>query len=211
MIYDISVALHNDVPSWPGVQPFQLERYAKRSGTQPANVSRLSCDAHCATHVDAPCHFSQRPEGVDQLALETLIGLATVVEFPQLRVIDADHLAHVFGRKTPQRLLLHTDNSALWGSKNFHHDYCALSPDGARWLVETGCALVGIDYLSIQRFGDGPETHEILLGAGIVVVEGLDLSTVPAGDYELLCLPLKLQGADGAPARVVLRNLQQKA
>jgi arylformamidase len=175
----------------------------------PANVSRLVGDVHTGTHVDAPLHFLDGGRSVDALDLDALIGPATVVDLPDVDDITAAVLAAAPIPPGARRLLFRTRNSQRWArdGSEFSREYVALTVDAARWVVERGIRLLGVDYLSVQRFHDPPTTHQVLLAAGVVIVEGLDLSSAPAGDHEVICLPLLLVGAEGAPARVVLRPL----
>jgi arylformamidase len=161
------------------------------------------------THVDAPRHFLETGSTVEQLPLEVMVGPSFVAYLPEVEGITAGVLADLnlpFGTK---RLLLRTRNSELWAAETteFRKDYVALTDEAAQWLVAQGISLIGVDYLSVQRYGDGPLTHQILLNAGIVILEGLNLADVEPGPYELICLPLKLVDAEGAPARVVLRSI----
>ena len=206
-IIDISVPLHPEMPVWPGSVGIRLSRTMSLEAGDSSNVSRLDCDVHVGTHVDAPLHFIEDGSSVEQMPLKTLIGMVFVAYLPEeVDVITADDLAALSIPKGTQRLLLRTRNSLLWanGVNGFRTDYVALTADAARWMVEHGIRLVGVDYLSVQRYQDGSETHQILLGAGVVIVEGLNLADVVPGQYKLICLPLKLVGAEGAPARAVL-------
>jgi arylformamidase len=171
------------------------------------NNSCFSSDIHVGTHVDAPFHFTTAGKTVEQLDLNVLIGPAVVAYLPDVEAISAGDLAFLDLPDDTERLILHTRNSQLWNSdeRMFHEDYVGLTADAAHWIVDRGIHLVGVDYLSVQRFCDGPEVHQILLGAGVVVVEGLNLSGVAPDNYEFICLPLKIFGAEGAPARAVLR------
>jgi len=175
----------------------------------PANVSRLDCDVHVGTHVDAPWHFLENRCTVEQLPLDTLIGPAIVAYLPEAGAVtagDLDGLALLPGTK---RLLLRTHNSELWsaGVTGFRKDYVALTADAGCWVVDQGIRLIGVDYLSVQRYEDSSLIHQILLEAGVIILEGLNLAGVQPGVYELICLPIRLVGADGAPARAVLRRL----
>jgi len=206
-VIDISVSLRNGMPVWPDSRGFRVDRTMSIADGDEANVSLLTCDVHAGTHVDAPHHFLEDGATVDQLSLDALIGPAYVASLDLVAAIsasDLDELALPVGAK---RLLLHTRNSQSWGQARteFPESCVALDADAAQWIVGRGIRLVGIDGLSIQRYGDDPEVHRILLAAGVVVVEGLDLRGVEEGVYELICLPLKIAGAEGAPARVVLR------
>jgi arylformamidase len=171
------------------------------------NVSRLGCSVHTGTHVDAPHHFLNDHRTVEHLSLDLLIGQARVVQIPEdVGLINADILEKSQIPPRTERLLLKTRNSLLWrgGEREFKKDFVGVSADGAEWLVLFGVKLVGIDYLSIAPYKQSAATHQTLLKPGIIILEGLDLSAVPPGTYELFCLPLKLTGSDGAPARVVL-------
>lgn len=206
-VWDISVGVTPSLPVWPGDPPVQLERYMAVSDGDAANVSRLACSVHVGTHVDAPIHFVEGSASVEGLPLDVLIGPAVVVELPDVDAITADDLEASTLPSDVTRLLFKTRNSELWADPhhNFYPDYVALTPDAAEWVARQGICLVGVDYLSVQGFHDPePLTHCTLLEAGVVIVEGLDLREVPPGPYRLICLPMKLAGSDGAPARAVL-------
>ncbi len=208
-IIDISLPLKPDMPTWPDSVGFRLTRTMSLEAGDRANVSRLDCDVHMGTHVDAPWHFLNDGFTVDEMSLDVLIGPAIVAYLPEASVITANELADLNLASGIQRLLLKTRNSDLWaaGVTEFRKDYVALSADAARWVVERGIRLVGIDYLSVQRYEDNPLTHQILMKAGVIIVEGLNLAAVEPGSYELICLPIRLMGSDGAPVRAVLRAL----
>lgn len=204
-IWDISVPVSPTLPVWPGDPTVELERYMSLAA-DGANVTRLACSVHVGTHVDAPLHHIEGGTTVDRLALETLVGPALVVE-TAAAAVTAETLEELALPEGTVRLLLKTRNSELWASADraFRRDYVALTPDAAEWVVQRGIRLLGVDYLSVQLFDDErPDTHRTLLGAGVILLEGADLSAVPPGDYLLACLPVKLEGADGAPARAVL-------
>ncbi|MBI2571788.1 MAG: cyclase family protein [Candidatus Schekmanbacteria bacterium] len=207
MLIDISVPLRLDMPVWPGEAGFALERTRSLDRGDPVTSSLLRCSVLVGTHVDAPCHFVLGGAGVESLPLDVLIGDAVVIDIGAAPAVTARTLDAAAVPAATRRLLIRSTNSALWQRPGapFVPDYVGLAPDAAHWLVARQVALVGVDYLSVQRFADDPETHRVLLGAGVVVLEGLDLSAAPAGAYELYCLPIKLAGADGAPARAVLR------
>ena len=171
-----------------------------------ANVSLLSMGSHTGTHVDAPAHFIEGGATVEALPLDSLIGPALVAEVGCERLIGRRDLEPLpLGSQS--RLLLKTRNSALWAAGDFSRDFVALDLEGARHLTERGLRLIGIDYLSIEAFhSPGHPVHRHLLGAGVVILEGLDLSRVAPGVYELVCLPLPVRGIDGAPCRAVLRR-----
>jgi len=210
-IIDISIPLQPGMPIWPGSGGFKLEQMQLLNAGDPANVSRLVFDVHVGTHVDAPWHFWEDGATVDQLPLETLIGPAVVAYLPEVNAITAYDMEGLDLPSGTERLLRHTRNSNLWvrGVTEFKKDYVALTADAARWVVDHGILLIGIDYFSIQRYQDGPAAHKILLEADVIILEGLDLASVQPGDYELILLPLKLIGAEGAPARAVLRYFDE--
>jgi arylformamidase len=162
--------------------------------------------AHTGTHVDAPAHFVQGGTGVEALDLTVLVGPALVVEARGADALTADVLAELAIPLGADRVIFRTRNSDLWarGESEFVEDFVAITEDGARWLVERDIRLVGVDYLSVAPYGASVATHQMLLGAGVVLVEGLNLSQVPPGTYQFICLPLKIVGCDGAPARAIL-------
>ena len=207
-IYDVSVPVQpGKTPIWPGDPAFQMERFLKMEDGEPANVTKFSGCVHLGTHVDAPYHFIPNGATVESLPLDALVGEAYVLDFTYLTGhITAEALKAANIPKGATRLLFKTRNSQWWtkGDPEFHRDFTALTADGAEYLVRRGIRLVGNDYLSIAPYDDPGPTHRILLGAGVVVIETLDLSAVPAGRYTLYCLPLKLVGSEGAPARTIL-------
>jgi arylformamidase len=205
-IYDVSVPVHDALPVWPGEDRVRLRQTARISEGNAANVSQISCGVHTGTHVDAPLHFVDGGAPVEQLDLHTLMGPVFVGDVRGVESIGPELLARLPMPSHTERLLLRTDNSALWtASEEFNEHFAALTPEAASWVVGAGVKLVGIDYLSIQRYHDPePWTHRILLGAGVIILEGLNLGGVGQGMYELVCLPLLLAGAEGAPARAVL-------
>ena len=208
-IIDISVPVLPGMPVWPGDGDFRIVPVKRMAAGDKNNLSRLDCGVHTGTHVDAPWHFLEDGNTAEQLPLNAMIGEAFVAYLQEVDVITADTLAQLALPGSTTRLLLRTRNSELWetGVTEFRKDFVALTSDAAQWLVDQGIHLIGVDYLSVHRYGDGPLTHQILLRAGIVIVEGLNLAGVAPGKYELICLPLRLDGADGAPARAVLRRL----
>ncbi len=206
-IYDISLPITPDLPVWPGDAPIEIEQVEAMDAGDTANVSRLSAGVHIGTHVDAPHHFLNDGRTVESLPLDVLIGPARVVHFAD--EVDAITAAALEAASIPAgtaRLLFRTRNSALWArrEREFRTDFVAVTADGAEWLVARGIRLVGVDYLSVAPFRDSVPTHRILLGAGVVVIEGLNLWEVPAGEYQLYCLPLRLVECEGAPARAIL-------
>lgn len=173
-----------------------------------ANVSQLKMSVHTGTHVDAPIHFIHGGSAIDEISLGTLVGPCTVYDVqPKGEHIDAATLEALVLPAGVKRLLLKTANSRrrLYDRPTFSEDFIALAADGARWIVEHHLALVGVDYLSVEPFSNTePVVHRTLLRAGIVPVEGLNLAGIAPGEYTLVCLPLKLAGSDGAPARAIL-------
>jgi len=196
------------MPVWPGDPPVELERVASTDAGDEVNLSRLSMSAHTGTHVDAPFHFlGGNSATVEQLALGDLLGRVYVLQIDdRIKLVTREILVQSGIPARTRRLLLKTGNSGYWEKRDsqFQSDFTALSPDAAGYLVERGIKLVGVDYLSVAPFVDGATTHKILLEAGIIIVEGLDLSQISPGRYMIYCLPLKLHASDGAPARVIL-------
>lgn len=204
-IFDITVTLSGELPLFPGDPPVTVQPVTSLQRGDAANVARLSLGTHAGTHIDAPRHYDDRGRGVDTLPLGLLMGDALVADCRGVREIGRNLLA-ALPLEGVERLLLRTDNSGLWGRPGFWEDYCAVTEAGARYLLEAGIRLVGIDYLSIESFAGDGRVHRLLLAGGVVVLEGLNLGGVAPGRYELLCLPLKVLDGDGAPARAVLRR-----
>ena len=206
--WDITLAFGSGAPTWPGDPSPQFTRIADMGQGAPCNVTHLGFVVHYGTHVDAPIHFIPGGADVASLDLAVLMGPCHVAHVDE--GADAIGPAELERLNIPDgcfRLLVRTRNSRLWDNPAhpFHTDFTAFTPEGAQWLADRGVRLVGIDYLSVQRFHDPePVTHRILLGAGVIAVEGLDLRGVAPGAYHLTCLPLKLIGADGSPCRAVL-------
>jgi arylformamidase len=204
-IYDISVPIRSGGLVYPGNPEIEItlqQAVAKGAG---ANVSFVRFGSHTGTHADAARHFFDDGQTVDRIPLERLIGPALLIGFPDdIRAVSAADLQK-HDIKGHTRVLLRTRNSALLSQKEFVRDYTYLAPDGAQYLVDNGVELVGIDYLSIEQFHSGHhKTHRTLLERSVVIIEGLDLSVPAPGEYELICLPLRIEGCDGAPARAVL-------
>lgn len=205
-IYDVSLTVSPQLPTWPGDPKIVLERSAKIEEGSNANVSRINMGVHTGTHVDAPFHFLPDGKAVDHLSLNVLTGRAYVLYLPSVDEITASLLEKAEIPPRTRRILFKTRNSEYWNNPggSFRTDFVALSADGADFLVKRGVRLVGVDYLSVAPYKNSRPTHEILLKAGVVIVEGLDLSKVSPGRYTFYCLPLKLKGSDGAPARAIL-------
>jgi arylformamidase len=204
-IYDISVPIRTGGLVYPGNPEIEVslqQAVAKGAG---ANVSFVRFGSHTGTHADAARHFFDDGQSVDKIPLERLIGPALLIAFADdvRAVTAADLQKHDLSGHT--RVLIRTRNSALLSRDQFVKDYTYLAPDGAQYLVDKGIELVGVDYLSIEQFHSGHhKTHRTLLEKSVVILEGLDLSAPAAGEYELICLPLRIEGCDGAPARAVL-------
>lgn len=207
MIIDVSVQLSEQTPKWPGSPGCSVTRLRSLDRGDSTTDSYLACDVHSGTHLDAPAHILPKGATTDTLALETLIGPAVVVEHEGRGHITAGLLEEMQIDRNTRRLLFKTGNSAFWQHAEFQKDFIGLTADAAEWIVKQKIALVGIDYLSIEPYGQSLGTHTILLESGVVILEGLDLSKVAPGNYELICLPLKLAGSEGAPARTVLRPI----
>jgi arylformamidase len=206
-IYDISLTISPSLPTWPGDPGLELEQSESMDKGAHVNVTRISSSVHLGTHVDAPHHFLNDGRTVEQLPLDVLTGPCYVVQMPDgIDAITAEVLERTEITSDMKRILFGTSNSHEWvkGESKFMEDFVAITEDGAEWLVEHGVQLVGVDYLSVAPYGDSGPTHNVLLKAGVVVVEGLDLSSVMRGFYDLYCLPLKIAGSDGAPARAIL-------
>lgn len=205
-LIDISLPLDASLATYPGNTPFGLEAIKRLSRGDSSNVSTLHMSAHAGTHVDAPRHFFDDGAGAEALSLEMLCGRTRVVELTTRRAVTAEDLAD-FDLSEDIRLLLKTPNSRLWGSPEFHSDFVGVTEGGARFLVDRGVKVLGVDYLSVEQYKTpGAPAHRVLLGSGTIVIEGLNLRDVEPGTYEMFCLPLAVVGADGAPARVVLRR-----
>ncbi len=212
-VHDISAGISaTDTPVYPGDPGVEIVSHAALARGDAANVSLLRFGAHTGTHVDAPAHFIEGAPTVSELPLDALVGRASVVVIgDDVREIDAE-IVEAFVPAACRRVLFKTRNSAFWAESRgeFRRDFTYVTTRGARALVERGAQLVGIDYLSVEKFqSETHETHKTLLSRGVVILEGLNLSGVGAGEYELICLPLKIAGGagDGAPARAILRTL----
>ncbi len=204
-IYDVSVPLRSGGLVYPGNPAIRIELEQSLAKGAGANVSSIQFGSHTGTHADSSRHFFDGGQPVDKIPLERLIGPAILVAFPDdVRAIGAQELKSA-GISGHTRVLLRTRNSALLHKTEFTKDYTYLAPDGAKYLVDRGVELVGIDYLSVEQFHSGHHmTHRTLLEKDVVIIEGLDLTEPPPGEYQLICLPLRLEGLDGGPARAVL-------
>jgi arylformamidase len=209
-LIDISVPLMPDMPIWPDSVGFRVHRSSSIAAGDRANVSRLDMDVHAGTHVEGPLHFLADGDPIESFALDTFVGPAIVADLVDAEVIGPAELERAAVPEGALRLLLKTRNSALWRSRDrtFRTDYVALSAEGARWVTARGIRLVGIDYLSIQRYGDDPEAHRVLMRDGVVILEGLNLERATPGEYRLVCLPLSLTNTEASPARAILEPLR---
>ncbi|MCS6884830.1 MAG: cyclase family protein [Acidobacteriota bacterium] len=204
-IYDVSVEIHPKMHIYPGDPGVIVETAFSMDDGDAYNVVRYCLGSHTGTHVDAPYHFVNGGRKLAEIPLNLLIGRTLVAELTSAKV-DVDDLRAInLGEYL--RVLFKTRNSYLWSKDQFVKDYVYVTPAAAKLLVDSGIKLVGIDYLSIEKFGSTDfAVHKVLLENGIVIIEGLNLCEVPPGDYEMICLPLKVCGGDGAPARVILRR-----
>jgi arylformamidase len=205
-IYDISIPISPTMPTYPGDPPVVIEPIKQIGKGSPSNVSRVSFGGHTGTHFDPPLHFIPGGKPIDQLDLSVLYGAARVVDLTRVdREITVRDLERARVPKRATRLLFKTRSSTLWERAGFQKEYVGIAWDAAQWLVDRGVKLVGVDYLSVETFGASePRTHRTLLGAGVVVVEGLNLRDIKPGKYTFIGLPLKIQDGDGAPGRAIL-------
>ncbi len=203
---DISVPLRDSMVHWPGDPPVTVKLVKDIEQGDSANVSVLSMGAHSGTHIDAPLHFIRQGTGIDMMPLGATIGKARVIEIKDTESVKPEELLPHRLRRG-ERILFKTRNSShVWQTDEFVEDFVFISDDAARFLVERGVRMVGVDYLSVGSYKHGGSyVHKTLLGGGIWIIEGLDLSRVIPGKYELICLPLRLVRGDGAPARAIVR------
>ncbi|GFO53065.1 cyclase [Geomonas sp. Red276] len=204
-IYDITIPLSDELPVYPGDSPVVIAPWASIADGDSANIARITICSHSGTHIDSPRHFVEGGLTVDQIPVERLLGKAKVVEIADVAEIGRQELERLPVRGV-ERLLLKTANAGLWKESGFKDSFVALARDGADYLVEIGVKLIGIDYLSIERSDGDGGVHRALLEHDVLIVEGLNLVDVPPGDYELICLPLKVKDGDGAPVRAILRG-----
>ncbi len=204
--YDITLTITPEMTVWPGDPPVNMQRTSSIDSGDSSNVTQITMSCHTGTHVDAPDHFLNNGKTVESLSLDLLMGRVYVLHLPEVNLITASVLMDADIPPRTRRLLFKTRNSDYWanGNKEFQTDFVGLSVDAAELLVDRNVRLVGVDYLSVAPFKNGKPVHTILLNAGVVVIEGLDLSKVSQGRYTLHCLPLKLGGAEGAPTRAIL-------
>jgi arylformamidase len=205
---DISVPIRDGMVHWPSDSPVSIKRVEDIEKGDTANLSAISMGAHSGTHVDAPIHFLQQGQGIDNIPIDTLVGRARVIEIRDPELIKPEELVGL-GIRDGERILFKTENSShVWQKDEFVEDFVFISDAAADFLVDRGVRLIGIDYLSVGSFKHGGSyVHKTLLNGGIWIIEGLNLSNVTPGNYDFICLPLRIVGGDGAPARAILRPL----
>jgi arylformamidase len=207
-LVDVSLTLGPGTLVWPGDPAIDIEPTLRISRGDSANVSEIRLGTHSGTHVDPPVHFIDGTPGIDRLSLDRVFGDALVLDLAGVREpIEPPRLEALDIPRGVTRVLLRTANSELWRRSpvTFPESYACLTPDAARWIVDRGIQLVGIDFLSIEQKGAaGHPVHHTLLEKGVVIVEGLDLFYAEAGPYKFVCLPLKIEDGDGGPARAAL-------
>ena len=205
-LYDITLTISESIITWPRDPKVSIQKTRLISKGNSCNVSELKFGSHCGTHIDAPYHFEENGIKIDQIPLDYLIGDVTVFNIKNKEKIDLEDIKPL-KLNNINRVVFKTINSTYWKLSEFKSDFVYLTKEAAQYLVDSSIKLVGIDYLSIEKYGSkGADTHHTLLKNGIVVIEGLDLSEVEAGNYELIALPLKIKDCDGSPARVILRK-----
>jgi arylformamidase len=208
MIYDVTVPITNAMPVWPGDPPIQLQpkSHLSRDKSHTVKLTAIEMSSHTGTHLDAPYHMVEGGRRLNEIPLEQLTGKVAVINMPAVRSVGRKELESLKWNGI-ERVLFKTENSKHWQDGKFYEDFVYLEPEAAEFLVERAVRLVGIDYLSIDKYkSEKHPTHFVLLTRNVVVLEGLDLSRVPPGEYTLFALPLNLHEADGAPTRVILTN-----
>lgn len=205
-IIDISVLVNEDITVWPGNKSPQLRRLSDMKKRDAYNETSLAMNVHSGTHLDAPLHFISKGQAINQMNLSIFIGRVFVADIRNAKEITANDLEKINLPKNIKRLLFKTSNSVLWNKKRptFIKNYIGITPDAARWIVKRKLVLVGIDYLSIAKFSDTGTVHRALLKAGIAILEGINLTNVKEGEYQLIGFPIKIANAEGAPVRAVL-------
>lgn len=205
---DISVPLHNNMAYWPDNPPMEITPFLDMTHGAVCNVSKLSFGSHTGTHMDAPHHFIAGGKSIDEMPLDVTVGPARVIAIDDPASIKPAELQRA-AVQAGERVLFKTRNSPrCWQTDTFVKDFVYISADAAHYLADVGVQLVGVDYLSVGGFfADGPQTHQALLSAGIWIIEGLNLTAVAPGQVDLVCLPIKIAGGDGAPARALVRSI----
>ena len=207
-LIDISIQISSKMPVWPGTPPPEIH-VIKSVEKDEVNVSSISIDLHTGTHMDSPLHFVKNGRTIEQLNLENLTGPCLVLNLEGEQLITEEIIKRkIIDNKKINKLLFKTDNSKLWSSTNkFYKDYVGLSECAAKWIVEKGIELVGIDYLSIQAFSQPDSVHITLLEKEVIILEGLNLENVEEGEYILYAFPINIQNVEGSPVRAVLKKL----
>ncbi len=207
---DISVPLRNAMVHWPSDPPVRIENVKDIEHGASSTLSVISMGSHTGTHMDAPLHFIRQGIGIDKMPLDTTVGRARVIEIHDSESIKPEELVRNRIRRG-ERVLFKTRNSLrVWQTDTFIEDFVFISKEAARFLAEHKVRVIGVDYLSVGSFKHGGSyVHKTLLGGGVWIIEGLDLSRVKPGKYDLICLPLKLDQGDGAPARAILRAVRE--
>lgn len=209
---DVTYPIKVGMPHWPGQPPVSLARLNDMNEGDSANVSVLELSLHTGSHMDAPLHFLRGAQDITHAPLEAMFGEVKVAHIPDAEMVTKEEVERFetrLGEVRGGHLFFKTDNSARnWLDEPFFEDYVAVAPDAAEYLADKGVTLVGVDYLSVAPFNNTVDTHRILLGAGVWVIEGLDLRGVDEGRYEMAALPLKISGGEAAPTRVLIRKLE---
>lgn len=203
-IFDISVPVTARTPLWPGTTAPTFPTISKLDGSGASNETWISMSPHTGTHLDAPLHFLRRGGAIEKVALDACVGKALVVHLPKAKEIGVRELDAARIPTSTKRILFKTSNGARWKKKSFDKNFVGLTADGAAWLAKRNVVLVGVDYLSVAAYDHVTPVHETLLQKKVVLLEGVNLSVVPAGAYELLCPPLALVGTEAAPVRALL-------
>jgi len=207
---DVTRTLTNGMVQWPGDRPFRCHRFEEISGPESSNVSEINCCVHVGTHIDAPLHFIKDATDVSEIHISQLCGPATVVEIAESRDITIKDLEKS-SIAPGERVLFKTANQSLWEEAKFEKNYVAIGAEAAMWLIDYDVPVVGIDYLSVDRYENETQpVHRALLGNGVVIIEGLDLSQITPGSYEMIALPLKIAGCEGSPARVIIKPVKKR-
>jgi arylformamidase len=204
---DISVTIKSGMVHWPGDAPVQIKRIHNIDKGDSNNLSAISMGAHTGTHIDAPLHFISNGKGIDRLSFDALIGKVRVLGIKDRDSISVNELKR-YRIKRGERIIFKTSNSKLWKTNRFAKEFVYISNEAAKYMASLKIRTVGVDYLSVGGFHkNGSDVHKTLLKAGICIIEGLNLANIKQGNYDLICLPLKILNSDGAPARAVIRPL----
>jgi arylformamidase len=207
MYIDVSLTVEDGMVHYPKDPEVIIKQFSSIKNGDAANNTHLSFGTHTGTHIDAPHHFYEEGIGIDKITLETLTGECLVIEVPEKYEAITEDFLKMQNINNGGRILFKTKNSKIISrDKNFHEDYVYVASDAAKYMVEKGVILVGVDYLSVEGYGKGHETHRTLLGAGVVIIESLYLEQVEPGSYKLIAFPIKIKDSDGAPARVILEK-----